>query len=94
MTELEFEQHRKQWQTNWHTHYRLLDIDFETYMVMNGLTEEEFKMLNRPKVVLDKEYVENWIRNLEKLRKKEPISYSSYIEGQLEVLREILKQTQ
>jgi glycosyltransferase involved in cell wall biosynthesis len=45
MTKQEFEQNRKQWVKEWFVKYRLLDIDFETYMIMNGLTKEHLLRL-------------------------------------------------
>ena len=48
MTKEEFEQHRLEWIKEWHSKYRLLDIDFEMYMLMNGLTPDEYKRLNEP----------------------------------------------
>jgi hypothetical protein len=46
MTQLEFEQHRQTWIKEWTDQWRLLDIDFETYMVMKGMASEEFKTMN------------------------------------------------
>ncbi len=48
MTREEFEQYRLEWIKDWHSKYRLLDIDFEMYMLMNGLTPDEYKRLNEP----------------------------------------------
>jgi len=45
-TKEEFEKHREIWKSEWYDHWRLLDIDFECYMLMRGLTKEEFKKLN------------------------------------------------
>lgn len=46
MTLLEFHSHRAQWLKEWNSKYRLLDIDFETYMLMNtNITKEEFRRL-------------------------------------------------
>ena len=46
MTLEEFYSHRAQWLKEWNSKYRLLDIDFETYMIMNtGITKEEFRRL-------------------------------------------------
>ena len=42
----EFEKFREEWKENWYDYYRLLDIDFECFMLMKGLTIEEFKHLN------------------------------------------------
>ena len=43
---IEFEKFREEWKENWYDYYRLLDIDFEAFMLMKGLTIEEFKYLN------------------------------------------------
>ena len=45
-TKEEFEKYRETWKSEWYDHWRLLDIDFECYMLMRGLTKEEFKNLN------------------------------------------------
>ena len=42
----EFHKHQATWLKEWNSKYRLLDIDFETYMLMNtSITKEEFKIL-------------------------------------------------
>jgi len=46
MTHEEFKQHREQWVREWATKWRHLDIDFEAYMVMKGVTGDEYKRLN------------------------------------------------
>jgi len=46
MTKAEFEEHRLEWLKEWHSNHRLLDIDFETYMVMKGISPDEYKRLN------------------------------------------------
>lgn len=46
LTKEEFEKFRKTWKEEWYDHWRLLDIDFEMYMLMRGLTKEEYKKLN------------------------------------------------
>jgi hypothetical protein len=46
MTKTEFEQYRQKWKDEWFDHWRLLDIDFEMYMLMSGITHEEFEYLN------------------------------------------------
>ena len=38
--------HRLEWLKDWHSTYRLLDIDFESYMLMKGVTPDEYKHLN------------------------------------------------
>ena len=43
---IEFEKFREEWKENWYDYYRLLDIDFEAFMLMKGLTIEEYKHLN------------------------------------------------
>ena len=42
----EFEKFREEWKENWYDYYRLLDINFECFMLMKGLTIEEYKHLN------------------------------------------------
>ena len=46
MTQQEFEQHRQTWIREWNDKWRLLDIDFETYMVMKGMAHDEYKLMN------------------------------------------------
>jgi lipopolysaccharide biosynthesis glycosyltransferase len=46
ITKEEFETFREMWKSEWYEHWRLLDIDFEIYMLMKGLTEDQFKKLN------------------------------------------------
>jgi len=46
LTKQEFEKFRERWKEEWHDHWRLLDIDFECYMLMKGLTKQEYKNLN------------------------------------------------
>jgi hypothetical protein len=41
-----FEEYREILKSAWYNHWRLLDIDFETYMIMKGLTKQEYKNLN------------------------------------------------
>jgi hypothetical protein len=45
VTKQEFEKFRETWKLEWYDHWRLLDIDFEAYMLMKGLTQEEFRKL-------------------------------------------------
>ena len=47
MTKQEFEYQRSVWKYEWYNHWRLLDIDFEVYMLMKGMTKEEFDKLNK-----------------------------------------------
>jgi hypothetical protein len=49
MDKEKFEGYRKLWKLEWHNHWRLLDIDFEAYMLMKGLPKEEFDRLNKEK---------------------------------------------
>jgi len=46
MNKKTFEEHRENWKSEWFSNWRLLDIDFEMYMLMNGLTQKEFDELN------------------------------------------------
>ena len=46
MTKEEFEQHRQTWIREWTDKWRLLDIDFETYMIMKGMSPDEYKAIN------------------------------------------------
>lgn len=46
MTKEEFEQHRQTWIREWTDKWRLLDIDFETYMMMKGMAPEEYRAMN------------------------------------------------
>jgi hypothetical protein len=46
MTKQEFENQRSVWKYEWYNHWRLLDIDFEAYMLMKGLSKEEYNKLN------------------------------------------------
>ena len=42
----EFIKHKATWLKEWHWKHRLMDVDFESYMLMRGLSREEFWMLN------------------------------------------------
>ena len=46
LSKQEFEKYREIWKSEWYDHWRLLDIDFEAYMLMKGLTKQEYKNLN------------------------------------------------
>ena len=46
MNKEQFEEYRKLWKLEWYNHWRLLDIDFEAYMLMRGLPKAEFDRLN------------------------------------------------
>ena len=41
-----FEQHRQTWIKEWNDKWRLLDIDFEVYMLMMGMAPDEYKAMN------------------------------------------------
>ena len=49
MTPKEFEDCRQKWIKEWNDKWRLLDIDFETYMIMMGVSSDEYKRLNEEK---------------------------------------------
>jgi hypothetical protein len=46
MTQQEFEQHRQTWAKEWTMKWKWQDIDFESYMLMNGMTPDEYKKMN------------------------------------------------
>ena len=46
MTQQEFNQHRQTWIKEWTDKWRLLDIDFESYMLMKGMAPEEYRSMN------------------------------------------------
>ena len=46
MTNEEFNLHRQKWIKEWADKWRLLDIDFEAYMLMNGMSPDEYKKMN------------------------------------------------
>jgi hypothetical protein len=46
MTQQEFEQHRQTWIKEWSDKWRLLDIDFEMYMIMKGMAPDEYRSMN------------------------------------------------
>jgi hypothetical protein len=52
MTLEEFKKQREEWIKEWFNNYRLLDIDFETFMVMNGMTPDLYKKLNEEESTL------------------------------------------
>jgi hypothetical protein len=54
MTQQEFEQHRQTWVKEWSDKWRLLDIDFETYMIMKGMAPDEYKSMNEESWKVDK----------------------------------------
>ncbi len=92
MTKQEFEQNRKQWVKEWFVKYRLLDIDFETYMIMNGLTKEQYHHLNNlpEHIKVDYGWLEKSISNYENILKTD-ISNKEYFQGKLDILKEILE---
>ena len=53
VTKQEFEKFRETWKEEWYEHWRLLDIDFEAFMLMKGLTKEEYKKLNNDELWKD-----------------------------------------
>ena len=42
----EFVIHKTRWLNGFNTHMKLGNVDFKTYMRMNGVSEEEFAVLN------------------------------------------------
>jgi hypothetical protein len=54
MTQQEFEQHRQTWIKEWTDKWRLLDIDFEAYMIMKGMSPDEYKKMNEESWKVDK----------------------------------------
>jgi hypothetical protein len=89
MTRKEFEEKRNLWLKEWNEKWRVLDIDFETYMIMNGMTKDEYRKLNENIITINRDYIDDWINKIEAINKKEPRTYNSYFEGQLKVLKEI-----
>lgn len=65
MNQLEFEKHRQTWIREWADKWRLLDIDFESYMLMHGMTSEEYKDMNeaswKKNELTDEEWGETFI---------------------------------
>ena len=47
MDKTEFERQRQLWKDDWQDNYRLLDIDFEMYMYMQGMSKQQFDKLNK-----------------------------------------------
>ena len=43
MSQEEFNKHHQRWLAGWLQKYRIANVDFQTYMGMNGVSEEEFK---------------------------------------------------
>jgi len=50
LTKEEFEEYREIYVKEFYDHWRLLDIDFETYMIMRGLSKQEYNKLNNEKL--------------------------------------------
>jgi hypothetical protein len=46
MTLEEFKNKRQEWIKDWFNNYRLLDIDFDTFMLMQGVSPDLYKKLN------------------------------------------------
>lgn len=46
MTLKEFKENREEWIKEWFNNYRLLDIDFETFMIMKGMHPDIYYKLN------------------------------------------------
>ena len=65
MTQQEFEQHRQMWIREWNDKWRLLDIDFEMYMIMKGMAPDEYKAINEAgwnkNELIDDEWGESFI---------------------------------
>ena len=65
MTQQEFEQHRQTWIKEWTDKWRLLDIDFEMYMMMKGMAPDEYKAINEAgwnkNELIDDEWGESFI---------------------------------
>ena len=93
MTKKEFEQKRKQWVKDWVVKYRHLDLDFEAYMLMQGITQEQYHYLNnQPEHVnVEFEWLEENIKNIKNILSTN-ISSKEYFQGKLDILEEI-KQT-
>jgi hypothetical protein len=49
----DFEKYLENWKAEWYDTWRLLDIYFETYMLMRGLTKKQFKKLNNDELWKD-----------------------------------------
>jgi hypothetical protein len=65
MTQQEFEQHRQTWIREWNDKWRLLDIDFEAYMLMKGMSPDDYKAVNetswQKNELIDDEWGETFI---------------------------------
>lgn len=45
-----FEEYREIYVKEFYDYWKLLDIDFETYMIMRGLSKQEYDKLNNEKL--------------------------------------------
>ena len=65
ISQQEFEQHRQTWIKEWADKWRLLDIDFEAYMLMKGMSPDEYKTMNevgwQKNELIDDEWGETFI---------------------------------
>lgn len=50
LTKKEFEEYREIYVKEFYDYWKLLDIDFETYMIMKGLSKQEYDKLNNEKL--------------------------------------------
>lgn len=50
LTRKEFEEYREIYVKEFYDYWKLLDIDFETYMIMKGLSKQEYDKLNNEKL--------------------------------------------
>ena len=50
LTRKEFEEYREIYVKEFYDYWKLLDIDFETYMTMKGLSKQEYDKLNNEKL--------------------------------------------
>lgn len=50
LTRKEFEEYREIYVKEFYDYWKLLDIDFETYMIMRGLSKQEYDKLNNEKL--------------------------------------------
>ena len=60
MTILEFEEHRRTWVREWNDKWRVMDIDFETYMIMKDMSPDEYKRLNESTWVKNELTDDDW----------------------------------
>jgi hypothetical protein len=50
MTLEEFKNKRQEWIKDWFNNYKLLDIDFEAFMLMQGVSPDLYKKLNEESI--------------------------------------------